>query len=387
MSARSLEGKTAIITGAPLMQLNEIGFYALAGGPPSPTAIFQEVAAGETLGLGSTFLSERFNIKEAATFAGAVGAVSKTLGIATAATNHNTRHPIVTAAHATTMHRLTGGRYTLGLGRGIDSMFDAFGIARINTAQLEDFAGLLRRLFRGEVVKRHDGPSGKWPVLHLDASFDEDIPLGLVAFGPNSLALGGRCFDAVVLHTFFTDETTQRCVRLVREAAAAAGRDPAGVRIWSCYATVHDGLSEALRLKKTVGRLASYLQGYGDLLVNTNGWDPAVLLRFRQDPVVAGFRGAIDTKANTETLEHIGSLFPDEWLEPAATGSAAHCAERVLRQFDLGVDGVIMHGASPDELGPVVAAYRTIRPAARFDGLNPNPGRSNQSLEKAALRS
>ena len=28
---------------------------------------------------------------------------------------------------------------------------------------------------------------------------------------------------------------------------------------------------------KTVGRLATYLQGYGDLLVRTNGWDPAVL--------------------------------------------------------------------------------------------------------------
>ena len=34
--------------------------------------------------------------------------------------------------------------------------------------------------------------------------------MGLTAFGPNSLALGGRCFDEVVLHTFFTDETTKR---------------------------------------------------------------------------------------------------------------------------------------------------------------------------------
>ena len=29
----------------------------------------------------------------------------------------------------------------------------------------------------------------------------------------------------------------------------------------------------------TVGRLATYLQGYGDLLVETNRWDPAVLER------------------------------------------------------------------------------------------------------------
>ena len=356
-------------------QLNELGFYTLAGAPQSPAELFDEVAAAEAMGLGSAFISERFNIKEAVTLSGAVGAASRTLGIATAATNHNTRHPVVTASYATTMHRLTGGRFTLGLGRGIDPLFDAYGMPRITTAQLEDVVGLLRRLFRGEVVMGHDGPAGSYPVLHLDSSFDEDIPIGFVAFGPRSLAFAGRAVDMVVLHTFFTDETVERCVRTVREAAAGAGRDPASVRIWSCYATVHDGLPDAVRLKKTVGRLATYLQGYGDLMVRTNGWDPAVLERFRADPVVASFPGAIDAKADTETLEHVATLLPDEWLEPAATGSPQRCAERVLRQFDLGVDGVIMHGATPAELAPVVEAYRSLRPAGRFEGLDPNPGR------------
>lgn len=356
-------------------QLNELGFYTLAGAPRSPAELLDEVPAAEALGLGSVFISERFNIKEAVTLSGAVGATSRRLGIATAATNHNTRHPIVTASYATTMHRLTGGRFTLGLGRGIAPLFDAYGLPRITTAQLEDMAGLLRRLFRGEVVVGHDGPAGRYPILHLDADFDEDIPLGLVAFGPNSLALAGRAMDMVVLHTFFTDETVERAVATVRRAAEEAGRDPASVRIWSCYATVHDGLPEELRLRKTVGRLATYLQGYGDLMVRTNGWDPSVLERFRADPVVSSVGGAIDAKADTATLEHIAELLPDEWLEPAATGSPQRCAERVLRQFDLGVDGVIMHGATPDELAPVVEAYRAIRPAGRFDHLDPNPGR------------
>lgn len=361
------------------MQLNELGFYVLAGAPQSPAELLDEVPAAEALGLGSAFISERFNIKEASTLSGAVAAVSHTLGIATAATNHNTRHPMVTASYATTMHRLAGGRFTLGLGRGIAPLFDAYGLPRITTAQLDDFVGLLRRLFRGEVIMGHDGAAGKFPILHLDASFSEDIPIGLAAFGPNSLAFAGRALDMVVLHTYFTDETTQRAVRTVREAAEQAGRDPAEVRIWSCYATVHDGLPEALRLKKTVGRLATYLQGYGDLLVRTNGWDPAVLERFRADPVVASVPGAIDAKADTEALEHIAALLPDEWLEPAASGSAERCAERVLRQFDLGVDGVIAHGATPSELAPVIDAYRAVRPSGRFDGLDANPGRSSRS--------
>jgi probable F420-dependent oxidoreductase len=365
----------AMTPGAATPQLNELGFYVLAGAPQSPADMFEELEVGEQLLLGSTFISERFNIKEAVTLSGAAAAASQTLGIATAATNHNTRHPIVTAAYATTMHRLSGGRFTLGLGRGIAPMFDAYGIPQITTAQIEDFVGVLRRLFRGEVIIGHDGPIGKYPVLHLDASFDEDIPLGFVAFGPNSLALAGRAFDMMVLHTFFTDETVERCVRNVRKAAEQAGRDPACVRIWSCYATIHDGIPEDVRLKKTVGRLASYLQGYGDLLVATNGWDPAVLARFRADDVVAKVPGAIDQIADTPTLEHIASLIPDEWLEPAATGSPQRCAERVLRQFDLGCDGVIMHGVTPRQLAPVVEAYRAIRPAGRFDHLDPNPGR------------
>jgi probable F420-dependent oxidoreductase len=306
-----------------------------------------------------------------------VGAASRTLGIATAATNHNTRHPVVTASYATTMHRLTGGRFTLGLGRGIAPLFDAYGMPRITTAQLEDVVGLLRRLFRGEVVVGHDGPAGSYPVLHLDSSFDEDIPIGFVAFGPNSLAFAGRAVDMVVLHTFFTDETVERCVRTVRRAAEGAGRDPASVRVWSCYATVHDGLPDDLRLKKTVGRLATYLQGYGDLMVETNGWDPSVLDRFRADPVVSSFAGAIDAKADTATLEHVATLLPEEWLEPSATGTPERCAARVLRQFEMGVDGVILHGATPTELGPVVDAYRSLRPAGRFDRLDPNPGRTS----------
>ena len=352
----------------------EVGFYVLAGGAQDPRALIEEVVAAERLGLGSAFISERFNTKEAATISGAVGAVSQQLGVATAATNHNVRHPVVTAAFATTMHRLTGGRFTLGLGRGINKLFDAFGMSRVTTDQMEDFVGLMRRLFRGEIVLGHDGPAGKFPALVLDTEFDEDIPIGMVAFGPNSLEFAGRCLDMVVLHTYFTDETTERCVRIVRESAERAGRDPSSVRIWSCYATLHDGIGHDLLLKKTVGRLASYLQGYGDLLVATNDWDPAVLARFRADQVISSFRGAIDAKADTATLEHIATLIPGEWLEPAATGSAQRCATRVLSQFDLGVDGVIMHGATPSELEPVLGAYREIRPAGRFDGLAANPG-------------
>jgi probable F420-dependent oxidoreductase len=342
-------------------RLSNLGFYTLAGAPKSPRDLIAEVHDAERIGLGWAFISERFNIKEAATLSGAVGAVSSTLNIATAATNHNTRHPIVTASYASTMHRLTDGRFTLGLGRGVGLLVKALGLPSVTTAQMEDFVGLMRRLWHGETILGHNGPAGKYPFLRLDSEFNEHIPVGLTAFGPETLALGGRAFDQVVLHTYFTDETLVRCVKTVKDAAEQAGRNPDDVKVWSCFATIGDHLPEDVRLKKTVGRLGTYLQAYGDLMVSTNKWDPAVLHRFRSDPVVAGMGGALDAKATTAQLEHVATLIPQEWLAASGTGSAAQCAAAVQHQFDLGADGVILHGAAPVELEPVINAWVALR--------------------------
>lgn len=345
--------------------MSELGCYLMAGAAADPAGVVAEARQAEELGFGTSFISERFGVKDAVALSGAAVAATATMRVATAATNHNTRHPLVTASAAMTLHRMSGGRFTLGLGRGIEVVFDLAGLPHITTAGMEDFAGVMRRLWRGEMVAGHDGPAGSWPLLHLSSPgagvrFDDDIPMLLVAFGPNSLALGGRCFDAVVLHTFFTDETTARAVATVRRAATEAGRDPDSVTVWSCYATIGDHLPEEDRLRKTVGRMATYLQGYGDLLVRTNNWDPALLERFRADPAVAGFMSAIDATATAEQLEAIAAVVPEEWLAPAATGSPHECAAAVRAQFDLGVDGVIMHGCTPSELEPVVTEYRKL---------------------------
>ena len=336
-----------------------LGFYTLAGAPESPREMFDELATVERMGLGAAFISERFNSKEAGALTGAAVASTEALRIVTGATNHTTRHPAVTASWASTLHLLSNGRFTLGLGRGIDVMFRAYGMDLATTESLERFAGLMRRLWRGETVLGHSDLTGTYPVLRLDPDFRLDIPLAVTAFGPRTLEMAGRAFDLVILHTFFTDETTARAVRTVKESAERAGRDPDTVQVWSCLATVGDHIDPALRLKKTVGRLATYLQAYGDLMVRTNGWDPAVLERFRADEFVRAFPGALDAKGTTEDLERVAPLIPDEWLAPAATGSPERCAATVRAQFDLGCDGVIMHGATPSELAPIVAAMPT----------------------------
>ena len=248
------------------------------------------------------------------------------------------------------------------------------GLPKITTQQLEEFARIMRRLHHGETITEYKSSLGEWPFLRLDPDFDEYIPLILTAFGPNSLALGGRAFDAVVLHTFFTEETTARCVKSVKTAAEESGRDPADVRVWSCLAVVGDHLPLELQLKKTVGRMATYLQAYGDLMVRTNQWNPEYLSRFRDSEIIKTFQGAIDQKASFQELENINELIPNNWLSNAALGTPKECVRVINRQFELGCDGVILHGVSPQELLPIVEEYKIHRDAERFSHLPNNPG-------------
>ncbi|NYG57316.1 putative F420-dependent oxidoreductase [Nocardioides daedukensis] len=355
----------------------ELGCYGLAGHAAAPDLVLDEARRAEELGFGAMFLSERFTTKDAGVLAGAVAASTTSIGIGTAATNHNTRHPLVTATMATTMHRLSHGRYALGLGRGFDMLFDVMGLPRVTGAQLEDVMGIYRRLWQGEAVAGHDGPAGQFPWLQQDSTQNERIPILMMAIGDRSLELAGRIADGVVLHTFFTDETLARAVAVVRRAAEQAGRDPGSVRIWSVLATVPDQISEDARLVKLVGRLATYLQGYGDVLVRANGWDPAVLQRFREDPLVQGITGAIDAVGTTEQLLELRErLLPAAWLAASATGGADQCAGRIADQFTAGADSVILHGVQPDEVADVLTSWAAARPTD-LDELPANPGWMN----------
>lgn len=360
---------------APPPLMPELACYGLAGHSASPADLIIEAGRAEELGLGSILLSERFALKDAGVMAGAAVASTTRIGVGTAATNHNTRHPLSTATMATTLHRMSGGRYAFGLGRGIPLLFDIMGLPHVTSAQLEDAIGIYRTLWSGGSVVGHHGPAGEYPYLEQDASFDEDIPVLLMAMGDNSLRLAGRIADGVVLHTFMSDAAVERSVRLVRESAEEAGRDPVSVRVWSVMATIEDSLDEVARLRKLVGRLATYLTGYGDVLVRVNGWDPAGLERFRADERLAAHAGALDATDDLDLLRHTRDVLPDEWLACAAVGSAAHCADRIESQLSLGADSVVLHGATPDELEPVLAAWRGRRDPGRFAHLDPNPGR------------
>ncbi|MGW5522509.1 TIGR03857 family LLM class F420-dependent oxidoreductase [Gordonia sp. NPDC003950] len=354
--------------------LTELGYYALSRHPVHPSELVDEARHAETIGLGTAFVSERFNVKDAAVLSGALAAATTRLGIATAATNHTTRHPIVTATMGATLAELSDHRFALGLGRGITAQWQILGLPVITGAGIEDMISILRRLWNGEMIIGHDGPEGTYPLLTLGISVTPPPAVMVVTMSPKTLELAGRIADGVVLHTFLDAETTRSAVARVRDSAQRAGRDPASVRIWSVLATVPDHLEETDCTRRLYGRLATYLQGYPDVLMAANRWSTDDLERIRATSAFSAARGPLDATATAAELDELAAAIPAGWVADCATGSADECARAVAAQFDLGVDSVILHGVAPTEVTEIVGSYRGlgVRPSA---ALPVNPGR------------
>ena len=353
----------------------ELGVYTLPGRVADPRPAIEDARQAEAAGLGSVWISERPDVKEAATLSGAVGAVTSRSAVAVGVTNPHTRHLMMTAAYASTMAELTEGRFMLGLGRGIDLRWNVWNVPPVTGALLADTVTLLRRLWAGEPVVGHEGPAGTFPYLSLDHTVGHPVPVGLAALGPRTQELGGTHFDVVLLHSHWTDQAVAECVTRVRGAAERAGRDPDAVQVWSCLVSACE-LPEDDELRHVVRRMTTYLQvpGYGELIVSANGWDPAVLDRVRSHPLLEG-RLADATEFTTDELRTLRDLYPEEWLSSSnAVGSAEHCARRVRDQFDAGAAGVVLHGSSPAELHPLLDAWRSVRPA-HLATRSPVPGR------------
>ena len=192
------------------MKYPELGIYTLPGHNTDTSVMLDEVREAERIGLGSVWLSERFDVKDVPTCAGAAAAITSEIHIATGATNHFIRHPQVTATFGATMQRLSTGRFALGLGRGVGVRSQMMGLRNASNAELADFCGLMRRLWNGERVVGHKGPCGEFPYLAIADWFQERIPLLVCAFGRKSLRFMGSVFDGVILHTFMSDAAVER---------------------------------------------------------------------------------------------------------------------------------------------------------------------------------
>jgi probable F420-dependent oxidoreductase len=339
---------------------DKFGTYILPGRVDDPRRGIDEAIEAERIGLGAVWISERFALKEPAVLAGAVSEATTRIRIN--GTFYATmRHPLVTASIANMMQAMSGNRFGVMFARAVPAYMKMMGAPAITIERLTDYISIFRRLWAGEQVS-YEGVLGTFPSLKLTDFHDgPKPPIIFTAMGPKSLEFAGQFCDGVLLHPFISPTGVRNSTKIVRDAAAKAGRDPMKVRIYHNIIVAPD-LAKDEEDAVVRGRAITYfeLPGFGDLIVEINEWDKAVLEQVRAHPKIASLNGKPADQAYTRAeLVDVGQLLPQQWIdEGAAVGTAAQCADQLMAYLDAGADEILLHGASPKDMGPLTAELK-----------------------------
>jgi probable F420-dependent oxidoreductase len=136
-------------------------------------------------------------------------------------TNPSTRDWSVTASLFATLNDMFGNRTVCGIGRG-DSARRVIGQQPASLAVLAEAMHVIRELAEGREADLHGA------AVHIPWVRDGRLEIWMAAYGPKALKLVGEQADGFILQT--ADPAIARwTIGAVREAAAAAGRDPGGI--------------------------------------------------------------------------------------------------------------------------------------------------------------
>jgi 5,10-methylenetetrahydromethanopterin reductase len=183
----------------------------------TPAQGVQDGVDAERIGFRRVFLSERWNLKEAAVILSAVAARTERIEVASGIITTAARNPLHMAGMAATLQATFGPRFVLGLGRGNPGWLTGAGLEMVGYDGLADYVDILRRLWRGERVA-YSGPLGDFPHLQLEDV--GGVPAPPVWFGtlgqPRAARTAAACFDGVLLPPVFTPEATESIVARLR---------------------------------------------------------------------------------------------------------------------------------------------------------------------------
>ncbi|MEV7796174.1 TIGR03842 family LLM class F420-dependent oxidoreductase [Streptomyces sp. NPDC087512] len=140
-------------------------------------------------------------------------------------TNPGTRTWEVTASTFATLNDMFGNRTVCGIGRG-DSAMRVAGRKPNTLARISDAMKVIRALGRGQEADLGGGTVVRFPWIKPGA----ELPVWMAAYGPKALKMAGEEADGFILQLADL-YLTEYMVKAVREAAAAAGRDPSDVTV------------------------------------------------------------------------------------------------------------------------------------------------------------
>lgn len=155
------------------------------------------------------------------------------------------RHPGVVAQAAATIDRISGGRFSLGVGTGENINEGPLGFAFPNYAErasrMREALEIMRRLLDGEKLTFN----GQWYQTDRAKLYSppvHNVPIYLAAGGPKSAALAATMADGVITSVKEPEVTFEQVIDPARKAAAEAGRPSPTILAsrWSIHATTPD---------------------------------------------------------------------------------------------------------------------------------------------------
>ncbi|MGH8913166.1 MAG: TIGR03557 family F420-dependent LLM class oxidoreductase [Acidimicrobiia bacterium] len=215
-----------------------------------PEELVEHAAVAEEVGFDAVVVSEHFHPwvddASASGFAfstiGAMAAVTDHVEFITGVTTPLFRyHPGVVAQAAATLDRLSGGRFTLGVGTGeninegpLGYQFPAY--AERN-ARMTESLEIMRRLLDGEKLT-FDGTYYQTDRAKLYSPPIGPVPILMAAGGPKSATLAGEMAQGVITSVKDPAETIEKVVDPINKAARDKGRpDPIILATrWSIFA-------------------------------------------------------------------------------------------------------------------------------------------------------
>ncbi len=226
-----------------------------------PEELVEHAVLAEQAGFDMVVVSEHFHPwvddHSAAGFAfstiGAMAEATERVEITTGVTTPLFRfHPGVVAQAAATLDRLSGGRFTLGVGLGENINEGPLGYdfpkyAERN-ARMSEALDIMRALLDGETLD-YDGEYYQTDRAHLYSPPLRRLPILMAAGGPKSATLAGEKADGVITSVKDPADTLEKVVEPLRAAAEEAGHDDPTVLAtrWSIHAADNDEAWEALR--------------------------------------------------------------------------------------------------------------------------------------------
>ncbi len=220
-------------------------YQIIVGQPPLADSPAEKARRAEEMGWHGGRIPDSQHVMPECYFSlGMAVAATTTLRLATAVTNPETRDAAVLASAAAAAQHYSGGRITLGIGRG-DSAVLKLGGTPMSLVRYEEYLTKLQTYLRGEAgtVDRDGVPS---PIPWISNAKIPKVPLDVAATGPKVIGIGARIAEYVNFAIGADPKRVEWAVDVARSARSDAGLKPETLSLGAyVHLAVDDDLDRA----------------------------------------------------------------------------------------------------------------------------------------------